>query len=402
MDFAVLKDLSANLSEIAVYAAIVIVTFVGFCKCIFPLLRNAAVLNRAVVKLEKSTAKGERPLWREARFLGRSLRNEWQQFLLNAAQLDLRGMPCDTREYINEETVVDKPGHAQLAELIPGLLTSLGILGTFMGLMQGLTSVDFSNAEGTIQSIPQLLGGMRFAFATSVAGIACSLLFNMLNRMAAGRALRALDNFEDAFYELAMPRPLQPEVQMLCQKQDDEARMVQLAESVGNHVAATLEMALSRAMLPLNQSLDTFIKCATREQVDGIRRLAAQFVQQMNLALGDQMRDLSTVVSAVTDDQRETQRNLHNTMVAAQTMARDAELIRTSTGEIADQIHQMSEELRADHQRRAESMNGVEEASIQLAARIENLNESLRRMQLAVDILTAELNTMQADEEAEQ
>ena len=217
MSTTVLSNFTANLSEIAVYAAIVVVTLIGFCKCIYPLLRNAALLNRAIIKLEKSTAKGERPLWREKRFLGRSLRNEWQQFLLNAAQLDLRGMPCDTREYINEETVVNKPGHAQLAELIPGLLTSLGILGTFMGLMQGLTSVDFSNAEGTIQSIPQLLSGMKFAFATSVAGIACSLLFNMLNRIAAGRALRALDHFEDAFYELAMPRPLQPEVQFLCQ-----------------------------------------------------------------------------------------------------------------------------------------------------------------------------------------
>lgn len=398
MDSAMLNSLTANLSEIAVYAAIVVVTLVGFCKCIYPLLRNAALLNRAVIKLEKSTAKGERPLWRESRFLGRSLRNEWQQFLLNAAQLDLRGMPCDTREYINEDTVIDKPGHAQLSELIPGLLTSLGILGTFMGLMQGLTSVDFTNAQGTIQSIPQLLSGMRFAFATSVAGIACSLLFNMLNRMAAGRAMRALDNFEDAFYELAMPRPLQPDVQMLCQKQDEDARMMQLAESVGNRVSASLEMALSRAMMPLTQSLDTFIKCATREQVDGVRRIVGQFVQQLNTTLGDQLHDLGTVISAVTEDQRDTQRSLHNTMAAAQSMSKDAEIIRQSTSEIAEQIRLLSEEMQAEHLRRSEKIGSAEEASEHLATRIENLSDSLRRMQLAVDVLTAELNGAQPDE----
>lgn len=402
MDSAVLNSLTANLSEVAVYAAIFIVTLVGFCKCIYPLLRNAALLNRAVVKLERSTARGERPLWRENRFLGRSLRNEWQQFLLNAAQLDLRGMPCDTREYINEESVIDKPGHAQLAELIPGLLTSLGILGTFMGLMQGLTSVDFSNAEGTIQSIPQLLGGMRFAFATSVAGIACSLLFNMLNRMAAGRAMRALENFEDAFYELAMPRPLQPDVQMLCQKQDEDARMMQLAEGIGNRVSASLEMALSRAMMPLTQSLDTFIKCATREQVDGVRRIVGQFVQQLNTTLGDQLHELGTVASAVTDDQRETQRNLHNTMAAAQSMSKDAEIIRQSTSEIAEQIQKLSNELQAENERRGEKIGSAEEASVHLAARIENLSDSLRRMQLAVDVLTAELNGVQASETDEE
>ena len=392
MDQAILNRLTANLSEIAVYAAIVIVTLTGLCKCIYPLLRNAALLNRAVVKLEKSTAAGERPMWREARFLGRSLRNEWQQFLLNAGQLDLRGIPCDTREYINEETVIDKPGHAQLAELIPGLLTSLGILGTFMGLMQGLTSVDFSNAEGTIQSIPKLLSGMQFAFATSVAGIACSLLFNMFNRMAAGRALRALDHFEDAFYELAMPRPLQPDVQLLCQKQDEDARMMHLAESVANHVAATLEMAVGRAMNPLTQSLDTFIKCATREQVDGVRRIVGQFVQQMNTTLGDQMNDLGEVMRTAAEMQRDTQKNLHNTMAAVQNMAHDAQSIEASSAQIAEQMQLLAQKMEQDENNRIDQAASARQASDELTHQLEQLSESLRYMQLAVNALTDELN----------
>ena len=391
MDTVVLTSLTANLSEVAVYAAIAIVTLIGFCKCIYPLLRNAALLNRAVIKLEKSTAAGDRPLWREPRFLGRSLRNEWQQFLLNAGQLDLRGIPCDTREYINEETVMDKPGHVQLAELIPSLLTSLGILGTFMGLMQGLTSVDFSNAEGTIQSIPQLLSGMRFAFATSVAGIACSLLFNMLNRIAAGRVIRALANFEDAFYELAMPRPLQPEVQMMCQKQDEETRMLRLAESVANHISASLEMAVGRAMNPLTQSLDTFISCATREQVDGVRRIVGQFVQQMNVSVGEQMNGLSSLIKDVSETQREAQKNLHNTLAAIQTMSVDAQTIQQSTAGIAAEVQKVSEQMTAEREQRAETLSNAEKTAEDLARQLESLSSSLQRMQMAVDSLTEEL-----------
>lgn len=400
MDTAIITKLTANLSEIAVYAAIALVTLTGFCKCIYPLLRNAALLNRAVVKLEKSTAAGERPLWREARFLGRSLRNEWQQFLLNAGQLDLRGMPCDTGEYINEESVIDKPGHSQLAELIPSLLTSLGILGTFMGLMQGLTNLDFSNAEGTIQSIPHLLTGMKFAFATSVAGIACSLCFNMLNRMAVGRAIRALDSFEDAFYELAMPRPLQPDVQMLCQKQDEEARMTRMADNVAKHVSASLEMAVSRAMVPLTQSLDTFIQCATREQVDGVRRIVGQFVQQLNATLDDQIRSLGENMRMVTEAQKDTQKNLHNTLATVQAMSGAAQDIQQASNDIAANMQVLNEDM----QSRMLSVSNAQDAADQLSARLENLNDSLRRMQLAVDMLTAELNGTQASspEEAEE
>lgn len=381
-----------NLPEFLVYAAIAVVTLVGLCKCIYPLLRNAALLNRAVVRLERNVASGERPAWREPRFLGRSLRAQWQEFLLNATQLDKRGIPCDTAEYINEETVVDKPGHARLAELIPGLLTSLGILGTFMGLMQGLTSVNFANAEGTIQSIPELLSGMRFAFATSVAGIACSLAFNMINRMSAGRALRALDSFEDAFYDLAMPRPLQPDVQLLCQKQDEEARMARMAESVAAHVSASLEMAVGRAMQPLTQSLDRFIQGATQEQVEGIRRIAGQFVQQMNTSLSGQITVLGDTMHLVNQGQLQTQQNLQSTLNTARAMAEDARTMQRASGDIARHMRSMSEEMTRRDSERDRAIGSAETATLALAERLEQLTESLQRMQAAVDRLTGELD----------
>ena len=290
--------------------------------------------------------------------------------------------------------MVDKPGHAQLAELIPGLLTSLGILGTFIGLMQGLTSVDFSNAQGTIESIPQLLSGMRFAFATSVAGISCSLLFNMFNRMSAGRAVRALDNFEDAFYELAMPRPLQPDVQMMCQKQDEEVRMARLAENVGNHVAASLEMAVGRAMAPLTQSLDTFIKCATREQVDGVRRIVGQFVQQMNTSLSSQMTALGDTMNVVNQGQLQTQQNLQSTLDAARGMAKDAQAIREASAEIAKQMQAFAQEMLKERDSRSSLLDTAQSATHTLTDRLDALSESLRRMQVAADMLTAEMDTL--------
>ena len=190
-----LTQLSSNLTEIVIYAAIALVTLTGLCKCIYPLLRKRIASQPRGHQAGKEHRRG-----RAAHLAGGALFGQIaaQRVAAVSAQCRTAGYARHSLRYariFNEETVVEKPGHAQLAELIPGLLTSLGILGTFIGLMQGLTNVDFSNAEGTIQSIPQLLSGMRFAFATSVAGISCSLLFNMFNRMSAGRAVRALDNF---------------------------------------------------------------------------------------------------------------------------------------------------------------------------------------------------------------
>ena len=387
-----LSLLGTNLVDFLVYGAIALVVLVGVCKCIYPVFRNGSLLNRAVAKLEKTAGNNQRPSWREPRFLGRALRNEWQKFLLNAGQLDVRGMPCDIEDYINEDSVIDKPGHSQLAELIPSLLTSLGILGTFIGLMEGLTSVNFSDAQGTMDSIPLLLTGMRFAFATSVAGITCSLLFNMFYRMSVGRACRALDSFDEAFYELAMPRPLSQEVQLICQKQDEEERLARIAEAVGNRVASSLEMAVSRAMDPLTKSLDTFIQGATQEQVEGVRRIVGQFVSQMNAQLSGQMTTLGHTMEMVSQGQLQTQKNLQNTLNAAQAMAADAQSMQVASAQMAQALQSWAEELKNSQTKRTEEAAMLEEQNQNLRQELELLTRSLADMRIAADRLTSELD----------
>lgn len=387
-----LSLLGTNLVDFLVYGAIALVVLVGVCKCIYPVFRNGSLLNRAVAKLEKTAGNNQRPSWREPRFLGRALRNEWQKFLLNAGQLDVRGMPCDIEDYINEDSVIDKPGHSQLAELIPSLLTSLGILGTFIGLMEGLTSVNFSDAQGTMDSIPLLLTGMRFAFATSVAGITCSLLFNMFYRMCVGRACRALNSFDEAFYELAMPRPLSPEVQLICQKQDEEERLARIAEAVGNRVASSLEMAVSRAMDPLTKSLDTFIQGATQEQVEGVRRIVGQFVSQMNAQLSGQMTTLGHTMEMVSQGQLQTQKNLQNTLNAAQAMAADSQSMQVASAQMAQALQSWAEELKNSQTKRTEEAAMLEEQNQNLRQELELLTRSLADMRIAADRLTNELD----------
>ena len=413
-----------SLSGTLVYGLIALVTLVGIFKCIYPVLRNSALLNRAIMKLERSAASNERPIWREARFLGRALRPEWQRFLLNAGQLDLRGMPCNTQEYINEDTVIYKPGHAQLAELIPSLLTSLGILGTFIGLMSGLTGLDLGDAAKTIASIPALLTGMQFAFATSVAGILCSLAFNMTNRIAVGHAFKALDSFDEAFYELAMPRPLDPEVQMICQKQDDELNLQRAADQVGGQMAGALEMAVSRAVHPLTMSLDNFIQGVSREQVEGVQRIVNQFVHQMNAAMNGQLTALGDTLATLNQSQATTNQSLQRTLKVAESLAEDAKRLQQSSRAYADALKPETQAMAREQQDEliallretvsqqtavARSLSGMQTELQQTLRELEakskrsggadafpqkaaELTAALERMRISSDALAAQLN----------
>lgn len=58
----------------------------------------------------------------------------------------------------------------------PGLMTTLGILGTFVGITIAIYGVDFTSSEIT-NSVTSLLNGMKVAFVTSVLGLLFSLVF---------------------------------------------------------------------------------------------------------------------------------------------------------------------------------------------------------------------------------
>lgn len=59
----------------------------------------------------------------------------------------------------------------------PTLLTTLGILGTFAGIIVGLLDFDVNNIE---KSIPALLSGLKTAFITSLVGMLASIFYKVL------------------------------------------------------------------------------------------------------------------------------------------------------------------------------------------------------------------------------
>ncbi|MFH1880327.1 MAG: MotA/TolQ/ExbB proton channel family protein [Bacillota bacterium] len=391
----IIKQLTMGLSEILVYGMIALVFLFGIVNCIYPVYRNSALLNRAVIKLERTSGSKKKPVWQEPRFLGRALRPEWQRFLLNADQLDLRGLPCNTEEYVNEDTVVYKPGHAQVAEILPSLLTSLGILGTFIGMMEGLTNLNFTNSSATISSIPILLSGMRFAFATSVVGITCSILFNVVYHMVKGRAFKSLDAFDETFYELAMPRPLDSDVQMIIQKQDEDLSMQQTVGQLGGQIAGAVELAVSRATHPLTMSMDNFIQGTTREQVDGIQRIVNRFMQQMDASMNNKFSAFSEAMDRMTHSLKEAQQGLHHTVETAKELAMDKQAADTGTKDRKD----MEKLLRQNEETMGKLMQSIEGMKVSFEMAVGKADKSVRQkpdkeMTAKMDTFTAAMEKM--------
>ena len=392
-DLSKVTAILPNIADYVVYGAIAVVTLIGLFKCLIPLWRTTAALRRAIVRLQQNAGKQlDKPVWQEARFVGKRLKGSWLRFLQNAEQLDRRGLPTNVEDYINDDTVTHGPGNAGLAELIPSLLTSLGILGTFMGLSRGLSSLNFADSTQLIQGIPDLLSGMRFAFGTSVAGISCSLVFNMLNRISQGSSYRAIDDFVTSFTQLAMSRPLDNDVQMIIQNQDRNFMLQGINETLVDRLADSVSRSISMTMNPVAESMDRFIVGTTRNQIEGVNHIVSRFLSEMDRSLGNQFTSLAQTMGSLEQSQRLAAQATGENLTAAEGIVRNARSLQEITSHALDQfdsymtkIDKVSGRDEKFEQNAAELLREMRQESKDMSALISGLTEKMQGLSAPAD-----------------
>lgn len=110
----------------------------------------------------------------------------------------------DIDEAINEDVLALYTWRGVIAQ-IPGTLTGLGILGTFVGLLLGLRSISFITVEAALGSVQSILAGIDTAFYTSIAGVILSILFNIINNVLRNIMNRETGLFLENFHKTVIP-----------------------------------------------------------------------------------------------------------------------------------------------------------------------------------------------------
>ncbi|SHF63182.1 MotA/TolQ/ExbB proton channel family protein [Microbulbifer donghaiensis] len=259
----------------------------------------------------------------------------------------------------------------EFVEQGPGFLTSLGILGTFIGIIIGL--YDFS-LEEIDRSIADLMAGLKTAFITSVIGLALSLLLRVFSRM------------------LRLPTdPVQG--------------------------AATID-DLNNNLLQLHTALESFTQRTSEELVSRLENVVAEFNLRIQSQFGDnlqgfctQLADLQPALATAAGEYRahadrveswsrrcdESQQTLINQQTVLKEMYdRIAELPRLYSGldqlleRQGQQTDQLARILGAQH----ESVQQLAALVPQLPQNIEQLSQGVVAAQKGVDENLAAINAV--------
>ena len=100
--------------------------------------------------------------------------------------------------FFTAQTVVETPLGTEFYKHLPGILTGIGIVGTFFGLMLGLQHFDPSTPEQVSSSVDQLLKDVLFALLGSFFSIFASIGVTLTEKWRLGRCYKHLESLTES------------------------------------------------------------------------------------------------------------------------------------------------------------------------------------------------------------
>ena len=156
---------------------------------LIPALINTSRLLALVKELEPGTlARQRRSTMEKAETLGAAgkIWIEFDESLVTIADPSGERLSntLDSNHFFNTYTLAPRLSDNRLLAAVPGFLTAIGVIGTFVGLQIGLESVDFSGtSEEQREDIQLVIASAAVAFLTSVWGVGTSVIFNFIEKI---------------------------------------------------------------------------------------------------------------------------------------------------------------------------------------------------------------------------
>jgi len=185
----------------------------------------------------------------------------------------------------------------------PALLTTLGILGTFLGVAIGLIDFDAARVEA---SIPALLEGLKLAFVTSIVGILLAAVLRVLQVM--------------------MPSPVEgaegggdaqvggdPE-RVLAEQRDATRALLQAVQQMDRRLDQRLENQHHELKQSLEGLADRMSELSSGHLVAALEQVIRDFNDRLGEQFGENFRRLDDSVARLVDWQdryREQMDTLH-------------------------------------------------------------------------------------------
>ena len=177
----------------------------------------------------------------------------------------------DADHFFNQENLINHKIDTRFYNALPGILTGLGILGTFLGLILGLSQIDLGAADPTKlrNGIIGLLDGATIAFATSIWGISLSIAFNILEKRCLKKLGVEVDLIQRKIDSLFDKKTAEGWLSEIGKESGEQTKQLKkFNDDLAISIASALEEKLAEKLSP---SLDKLFEAIENLNTAGVR-----------------------------------------------------------------------------------------------------------------------------------
>lgn len=219
-------------------------------------------------------------------------------------------VPAET--YWNSQSVVDGRVHVEFTKHIPGLLTGVGIIGTFLGIIVGLRSFQVSDNPGAVrQSLEALMHSVSSAFFVSALAIFLAMLLTYFEKSKLARLYQLTSDIAesiDARFDAGASEDYV--TQLVASAKETSSQVKILKDSLIQELGDILRQqtaAQIQSFREANIQLQQRVEASAQNQIDASeqhnRILGDTIAQSIKDGLSQPLEEIKSVVQQVSGDQ---------------------------------------------------------------------------------------------------
>lgn len=203
-------------------------------------------------------------------------------------------VPAET--FFNTAVIVDTKLNTEFFKHLPGLLTGIGIIGTFTGLLIGLHgfSPDTTDVTKLSAGLKDLMGGVQEAFVASALAITAAMVVTFFEKRILNSRYKQVEELAqavDALYDAGAGEEYLRE--LVESSQQNQAHTAQLKDAMVNDLKTMLEN--------LGQTIAAGFNKTMQEQMEQLLRGQEETNKQLVIAIQEGMKEpLDKVEKAIT------------------------------------------------------------------------------------------------------
>ncbi len=235
------------------------------------------------------------------------------------------------------EVLVDGRLFDDFTKHLPGVLTGLGIIGTFAGLLDGLGKFDPSTTAKAVEGLGPLMNGVQHAFVASGMAIACAMGVVFISRLTLAYLYRLVEHLThgiDSLYSTgageeylarlvssseqnaastaqlkdALVEDLNKMMTNLVERQIAAQQTV--TQSLGDRIGESISSALAEPMKRVSDAMEQTSR-ANGEQVNSmLETVLTGFMAKLEDTFGGQMRGINEQMQRSMDSMAAVQASL--------------------------------------------------------------------------------------------